>query len=614
MQWVEKHLTTHQLFHAPHKWFWAVILSPLHAGELHYKRRYHLTFVHAKKLFFFDMTLLCSIGVLIAGTVLWFQYDPTVTEDISLTIDATTDRISAGDLVSYTIHYRNGSEKVLHDPTVFLHLPSGFVIQKTHPEAAFNATSQTFTLPPLSPGASGSIHIDGWFYGSPDQDDRLLATLSYKPHDRETREQKHVSILATLRGSLIDTTLDIPDTILAEGLVPFTIRLTNRNNGGAHEIYIPLLFDEEMTLEKNTTVSHGTIRENTWHITTSTFETATLSGFLHTRTKPAVQSKDISITPSISVAGKNYPQTTVKKTVSITHPKIRSTIVWKQEARVSEPGKTIAGTITLHNIGNTPLEHISITIPLSSLIDQTELKKINSLSIEKDTTIFSYTKHANLLSLPPNTQTSLDISIPLKKLITAGEKIEFSVLPTVAARVPTIKESVYRVSTQSEKIKITSSLSLNAELRYFTPDGDQVGRGPLPPRVGKETKYWAFIHLFNRTNAVTNVMFSATLPAGVTWTGKSSVSHGKDALFNPLTRTISWTTPEMTPHSQAGIYLELAITPEMDNLGKTPQLLTNLKASAKDDFTDTLLSDNHPALDMSLPTDQEARRLGTKIE
>lgn len=614
MQWVEKHLTTHHLFHAPHKWFWAVILSPLHAGELHYKRRYHLTFVHAKKLFFFDMALLCSIGVLLAGIIVWFQYDPTVLDAIALRIEATTDRIPAGDLTSYTITYRNGSEKILHNPTIALHLPAGFVIEKTHPTDGFDAPSHTFTLPSLVSGASGSVQVDGWFYGSPEQDDQLIATLSYTPHDRDVREQKQVRILATLRGSLITTTLELPETILAEGSVPITILLTNKHTGGAHSIEVPLLFDEDVTFQKNNTVSHGTVTENTWYIPTSTFETAMLSGFLQTNTKASIHTKDISITPLISVAGKKYPQTTVKKTVSITHPKLSASLTWKEAALVSEPGKNIVGTINLKNTGNTPLETLTIRIPLTPLIDQTELKKMNGVSLEKEHAVFSHTKHANLLSLPPNAETSVDIIIPIKKSITSGEHLQLSVSPIITAHVPTIKNSVYSLSTHSEKIKIASSIILSAELRYFTQDGDQVGRGPLPPKVGKETKYWAFIHLFNKTNSISQVDFSGNLPAGVTWTGKSSVSHGKDALFNPLTRTISWTTPEMTPHSQAGIYLELTITPEMDSLGKTPQLLTNLRASARDDFTNTPLSASYPALDMSLPTDQEARRLGTKIE
>lgn len=614
MQWVEQHLTKHHLFHAPHKWFWAVILAPIHAGEIHYKHRYSLTFIHAKKLFFFDMALLCSIGVLTSSIFVWFTYDPTVLNDVTLSIDATTERIPAGQLVRYTVHYKNDSEKTLEETVLSLALPESFVIQQTTPEDTFAKDSHTFTLPSLPNGAGGSVHIDGWFYGSPEQDHHIIATFSYRAKDRTVREQKQVRILATLRGSLIETEVTMPDTILAEGSTPFTILLTNYAEGGAHSIHVPLSFGDGFSIDTQSSVSLGTLSSASWDIPTSTFATATLSGVLHSNVAASLQSKEIQITPHITIAGKTYEQVPVKKTVAISHPKLTTSVTWKQTPLVSETGKTIDGTITLKNNGSTTLEDIIIRIPLSSIIDQAELKKRNTITLEKDTAIFSPTKHASLLSLPAGEETSIDIHIPIKKIITTGEHIELSITPTITAAVSRIPQSSFRSTAQSEKIKIASSLSLHGELRYFTADGDQLGRGPLPPRVGKETKYWTFIHLLNYTNDISNVSVSATLPPGISWTGKSSVSHGKDAIYQELTRTITWKTPEMAAHSEAGIYLELAITPEAADIGKTPPFLTNLRASATDDFTGTPLLATSPSLDLSLPTDQEARSLGTKIQ
>ena len=55
MKFFEEHLTIHHFFHAPHKWFLALLISPIHAAEMHYKRNYHLRFAHARKLFLFDI-------------------------------------------------------------------------------------------------------------------------------------------------------------------------------------------------------------------------------------------------------------------------------------------------------------------------------------------------------------------------------------------------------------------------------------------------------------------------------------------------------------------------------------------------------------------------------
>src|SRR3990167_8605456 len=60
MKFYEEHATFHHFKHNPHKWFAAILISPLHHAEMRYKQTYHLRFAHAKKLFVFDMMLILS--------------------------------------------------------------------------------------------------------------------------------------------------------------------------------------------------------------------------------------------------------------------------------------------------------------------------------------------------------------------------------------------------------------------------------------------------------------------------------------------------------------------------------------------------------------------------
>lgn len=618
MRWVDQYLTTHHLFHAPHKWFWAVLLSPLHAAETHYKNRYHLTFVHAKKLFFFDMLLLLSIGLLIAGSTVWFTYDPTVLDNISLKISASTDRIKAGQRVAYTIEYTNNSEKTLFDPILIFQLPAGFVIDAVEPKDHFNTESRSLTLPTLHANSNGIITVRGWFHGTPEGDERVVATLSYRAEDRSVREQKNVSIIATLRGSLVTAILDLPDTIVSPGSTPFTLTITNSEESPVREISIPLSFGNGITLDGTPSTSAGKIEKNIWSITRkdtdAPFTKATLIGMLNIHVPEAISKKDISVTPTVSIGTTAFPQIPAIKNIQFVHPTLATTITWKDGVQIAEPGKNISATITMANTGNVSLSNIDIRMPLQGIIDIPAIKKGNKGIIEKDTFILSHTQHANLLSLPPQSSTSLEVTFPIKKTITSGEHVQFILSPTINAYIPSIADGRYQIHTKAEPVKISSSLTLQAELRYFTADGDQVGRGPLPPQTGRETKYWAFIHLFNRTNKIDDVTISAILPPGVTWTGKSSVSHGREAEFNSVTRTITWSSPSMTPHSQAGVYLELAITPDSSQTGKTPTLLTKLSAQATDSFTGQSLLTSHTALDISVPADKQARESGITVQ
>lgn len=616
MQWVDTHLNKHHFFHAPHKWFWAVILSPVHAAEMHYKKRYHLTYIHAKKLFFFDMALLASIGMLMAGSYVWFTYDPTVLDAITLRIDTTSDRIQAGEHVAYTITYQNDSEKILRNTALAVRLPAGFIIQSTSPTEGFQGETNSFALPDLTAHASGSVTIQGWFYGTPHEDDRISATLSYQPEDRSVREQKHVSLLATLRGSQLNASLILPDTMISDGSAPFTLTVTQDGNAPLKELSIPLSFGEGITLD-DLSPSIGTVVNNVWTIHlqgADTFTSGTLHGQLAIHAPGHEHKKQISLTPIIRIAGKTFPQQEVARSVTLIHPRAEADIVWHEERESIRPGDSVSGTIRIRNTGSVPLSRLTVRIPLSPPIDAERFKKEHHAVIEKNALVLTAAKHANLLALPPNASTELTVSIPVKKTIDSGEHLELRVAPLITADITSVPDSSFTISTESKKIKISSSLLLRAELRYFTEEGDQLGRGPLPPEVGKETKYWAFIHLFNRTNEVRDVAITATLPPGVTWTGKSSVSHGNEARYHASSKTITWTTQELEPHSQAGVYLELGIIPTNEQMNTSPLILTNISATATDGFTNIALHTTVPPLDTSLPTDEEGRKEGNKVQ
>ena len=106
MKYVTEHLTKHHLIHAPHKWFLAFLCSPIHWLEIYYKKRYHLNFTHARKLFLFDMMLLSLIVVLIGSTIIWFNYDPTIDELVYVSIKPSQDKMISGDYVSFEINYK----------------------------------------------------------------------------------------------------------------------------------------------------------------------------------------------------------------------------------------------------------------------------------------------------------------------------------------------------------------------------------------------------------------------------------------------------------------------------------------------------------------------------
>ncbi|MBI4457997.1 hypothetical protein HY633_03485 [Candidatus Uhrbacteria bacterium] len=144
-----------------------------------------------------------------------------------------------------------------------------------------------------------------------------------------------------------------------------------------------------------------------------------------------------------------------------------------------------------------------------------------------------------------------------------------------------------RTSSRPLTIPLKTILGVEAAAFYFSPDGDQLGRGPLPPRAGQTTKYWIFLHVTNSLSLVTGALLEASLPEGVEWTGRVSVSAGQTLDYLPMSRGLRWQIG-MVPAfsngdgSRIGASFEVALTPGLKEVGSVPTLISGIRASGFD--------------------------------
>ncbi|MDD3285433.1 MAG: hypothetical protein PHG95_02260 [Patescibacteria group bacterium] len=152
-------------------------------------------------------------------------------------------------------------------------------------------------------------------------------------------------------------------------------------------------------------------------------------------------------------------------------------------------------------------------------------------------------------------------------------------------------------------INILSDLQLKATLYFHSPQGDQLGIGPVPPIVGVPTKYWLIVKALNNGNDLENFVFSAKLPVGVELDEEQSLLAGKSS-YNPDSRLLVWQLDSLAP--AGGDYIAnfaLVLTPSADQVGKDAPLLLKLQYRAQDLLTGVEISGFLPDLDSSLPDD-----------
>lgn len=593
MKFVEKFLKKHHLKQNPHKWFFATLLSPIHTAEMHYKKHYHLRFVHARKLFLFDMFLFLSIIVIFCAGLFWWTYDPTVADLVYLSITPNQERLISGQEITYTIQYNNESDIILTHPTVTLAIPSGLSISNFSPSnILFDQSSHTFTLSSIPAHTSGMITFSGTFFATPHIENTTHATLSYTQKDKEKRERKTSPTITIVRDSIIELTINMPDQVLNNSPLPFTLDIQNNGDVNVFNIMIPLSPPPHTTIQPGIPTM-GYVQDNIWYISSLLpKDSAELSSKFIINTTNNITKLVFPLTPVITFDDQHIDQKTVDKDITILHPHIQISSKW--DTSYVQPDTTNQLSIELKNTTDITFTDIDINLPATPYSTK-------------------QTQHITTLK-PQETQT---LTLPITIIHTGSTTDIDPVLiltPEITAHISHILQDIYTTQHNTDAIPIGSNIFLNTKLRYYTAEGDQLGRGPLPPTVGKETKYWAFIHISNTTSHIKNLYLNATLPDYVTWTGKTSVSHGQDVQYDEATKQLTWSHVGLNPHTTAGIYIELAITPTTEMRGTTPTLLQNISFSARDTYIDIPISRTARSIDISLPNDPIGNSKGISVQ
>ncbi len=141
-------------------------------------------------------------------------------------------------------------------------------------------------------------------------------------------------------------------------------------------------------------------------------------------------------------------------------------------------------------------------------------------------------------------------------------------------------------------IKILSTLTLAAKVYRST--GPFSNTGPIPPQADKESTYTITWTLTNTTNDLKDTMVKATLPPGVTW--KSETSPASERIsFDPDTKTISWNVGNIGSgtgftNSPKTVSFKVGITPSVNQIGTTPNLIGQSRADATDTYASAPIS------------------------
>ncbi len=571
----------------------------------HYYSRYHGVYAHAKKLFVFDLCLLTLATAMLGSALFFFFWNPGLTDQIDLKISLGSSRIKSGELVKITVDYKNRSKYYLREPILALHFPTGFVVDRNLTPSTFK-TDSTFTLTNLLPGASGQAEVYGHLWITPKQEEKIIALLSYLPEKSSNREQKLGTFMANISDSVLKSSLEITTTSFANTHVPFAFKLTNTSDTKLEGLNFDFNFPGKIIGLKDVDLQNIALDKNGEKL---------ITGEIIIPPKAGEYSLEVAVSANIN----NQPIKIIsdQKTITTFSPDIRLSAKLKDSLLYAQPSQILDASVVWENNSQYELKNSFLRIAFTpGIVDLKTTARENNFKIDGNDLLISANERTVLADGRLQVSDQFDFKIYLLPTFNVGaiENTALEIKPTFVSELKNNLSQQFFSPGESAKIPLATELKLMSEARFYSNEGDQLGRGPLPPQVGETTKYWIFIRVNNTTNPVRDAIFSATLPSGVSFTGKQSVSIGPALTLDETNNTIKWNYRELPPNSQTGLYFEVAVTPSPEQIGKNINLVNDIKFTASDKNTGKTFLLNKTVINNILPTNDLGSKKGSMVK
>lgn len=573
-----------------------------------YHRHYHPRHKHGTKHLIADILLALTVVALIGVNIYAFFFSvPGLQEKVVMTLGVTPETIQSGEQTTITVDYENRSDTALLDAALSILCPCNVTPVTAEPSDIYDAKTHTFRIGTIEPHGNGSVRFSWVYLGTVGTTQHFSAALSYGTKNATRRETKSVLWRAPVNTSALALTIDTPPEFIHEGRMPFTLRYVNRGTRPLASVRIePLLPPNAQLLDTNPRITDGAF---TLPVLPPGVEGA-LQGRFAFRGSGETETT-FSVRTYLGEA--RILQEEVQHRATVFYPKFTITPLHEVGRDALVVGSPAAFTFAYENKEDDDVLDVALTLDPPTSLFTTAKDSVVAHTRQDDPSLALVRKGTKgTLLFTVNTKTEID----RKEVFGDGDPVVH--LPyTIRYRRASAPDREIRID-RVDDWKVQSDLLMHAFGRYYTPEGDQIGRGPLPPRVDESTRYWIFISLTNTVSDVADVIATAVLGPQVDWTRKSSVTLGDPLQFDERTRTLTWRLPKLTKFSggaypDVGMAVEVALTPDMASVDTTPALLTDIRARGRDTFTNTTVEKSASSVTTLLTVDQRARDKGKVV-
>ncbi len=560
------------------------ILHKVHGhAKNHYHRHYKTRYQERAHLVFLLDVVLVSIALFMLGLGLFFRwfYHP-LRDDFKMSL-LTEQTITAGKETTFTVRIINGGVTDLHGAKLAVHLPDAFVPAEMPPR--FDAEEGRIAIGDMPAHISNEYRFRGTLLGPAREADVYVHFTA--TNDAGTSDEKLTKGVLHWQENTIVTRIEAPDAVVPGQTATFAIRVKNGSAFSFETATIVPTWPKDFRLQNATppvyrgAIALGRLDAGEEIVVKFSGRFTGISDLLHF--SAALNGVLNGHAFALSEATTDVRMASVDVNVEAVFPDGATSFV--------RPGQEVAVTVRYRNEGKQTVKNMTLAIAPDA----------NTLGAVR------WETSARIDALAAGEAGERKAFVRVKDAVSRYVvNPMFRAVPQATFSIDDPKITDAQIAGTAVETKIAGTAKLRAVARYYTSDGDQLGRGPLPPRVGKTTRYWIFASLETGGAETSGGVATFRLPGGVAWTGRSTVTAGQDLSLegDRLVWHIGTTSAHAGLLSEApSASFEVSLTPDSAHVGTAPFLLAEASYMGEDAWTGEALTSSQAGLTTQLPGD-----------
>ncbi len=581
------------------------------------------------------------IGVAAVSWFIWGGRQAFTGEQVLFELNAPAE-LASGSSVELALHYANREDISFRKAEVELRLPPGFIFESAEPQPT--SSNNLWDLGTVPSGQEGDILVRGRLVGRPEMGTTISGLFRYWPANFSSEFAEIASAEIKVLPVKAEFRLEAPDQVLVGQKTSLSAILANPTEEPMHNLRIEPIYPENFIIESS---NPELDEKGLWiipEVKANEEREFQIDGYFS-----SAEMGETELIVLLAQQGRDqdyFQQKEQRQEVRLIQGDLLAQLIVNGASKDStiQWGETLNGSINFRNNSKTTLGDITAVVTIesryrsqdaerasagavdfSTLVDAArgsvkQLEAVDTKTLHRRSITWTGDDVATLALLEPDEEGELNFQVALLDAQRAidrlahPEDVEIVMqVQMIVAKTGDIKEEL-TVSANPITFKLNTDLVFDAHVRYYADNGEQLGYGPLPPKVGEETVYHVVWRLENSIHEVEHIVASVQLPSGVSWKNVYEVSAG-EVKFSASTNELTWTLNRLPVDvPSATLEFELGLRPTASQIGEIASLTKKITMTAKDSVTGGSIIQTALPLTTGVDRDKEASDKGIVVE